>query len=144
MNDVPRSANGWPTIEPNAFTLEQLLVEAEKWRNSGDHPDTVGQKEWRKYTKELVRRGFLDEVEVRTWKERGLPTVEQIGDQWVVEFPLRKPPLGLLPKKLWLEQRCTRIRDAIERYDQAGLLSHPSVADWRAELNQHEREIKSL
>jgi hypothetical protein len=90
MHDVPRTANGWPTIEPKFFTLDQLLLEAENWRNCGDSYNTVGQSKWRLYTEELVNRGFMDESDVKIWRRRGMPTLTKLESGWQVEFP----PLG--------------------------------------------------
>ena len=86
-HDVPRNANGWPTIEPKFFTLDQLLIEAENWRNVGDHPNTVGQGKWKLYTQELMDRGFMDETDVKAWRRRGMPTLTKVEGGWAVEFP---------------------------------------------------------
>ena len=60
--DVPRTAMGWPTHGPELFTLPQLIIEARKWR--GGWPGTVGGEQWKKYTDELVRRGYSTRVEI--------------------------------------------------------------------------------
>jgi len=85
--DVPRNANGWPTVAPNFFTMEQLIREAESWRSCANNmAGTVGKDKWLKYTGELVSRGFIDEVDVRAWVRRGPPTITKTADGWVVEF----------------------------------------------------------
>lgn len=38
-----------------------------------------------------------------------------------------KPPLGLMPQKIWLEIRWSEISDAIKRYQGAGM---PIPAEW--------------
>jgi hypothetical protein len=89
--DVPRNANGWPTIEPNFFTLDQLLLEAEKWRScANNEARTVGKSHWHKYTDELINRGFMDEVDVRAWVHRGMPIIKKTDGhgEWVIEFPV--------------------------------------------------------
>ncbi len=89
MNDIPRTANGWPTVEPNFFTMEQLLEEADNWRScSGNADTTVGKKNWNKYTGELISRGFIDASDVRTWARRGRPTLIKQDTGWVAEFNL--------------------------------------------------------
>lgn len=60
--DVPRTANGWPVPGPEYFTLPQLVLEARKWREGW--PGTVGGEEWKKYTDELVRRGYSTRLEI--------------------------------------------------------------------------------
>lgn len=60
--EVPRTAMGWPTFGPEFFTLPQLILEARKWRNNW--PGTVGGGEWKKYTDELIRRGYSTSVEI--------------------------------------------------------------------------------
>lgn len=68
MNDVPRTATGWPTVDPTHFTLPQLIREARKWR--GGEYGTLGYDEWQKYSGELVRRGYSSHTEIQ---ERILP-----------------------------------------------------------------------
>lgn len=60
--DVPRTAMGWPVFGPEYFTLAQLILEARRWR--GGSPGTVGGDEWKKYTDELIRRGFSTKLEI--------------------------------------------------------------------------------
>lgn len=61
--DVPRTAMGWPVFGPEYFTLPQLIIEARKWR--GDYlPGTVGANQWKKYTDELIRRGYSTRLEI--------------------------------------------------------------------------------
>jgi hypothetical protein len=65
--DVPRNANGWPTVGPEHFTERQLRLEAESWRPSAMSTSsvTVSYAEWEKYATELHRRGFIKEVDVK-------------------------------------------------------------------------------
>lgn len=94
MNDVPRDSNGWPTVGPNFFTLEQLIAEAESWRSGANNgPGTMGSDKWKLYTGEIVSRGFLDEVDVRAWVRRGPPTITRKEGKWVVEFSTTDKPL---------------------------------------------------
>ena len=61
--EVPRTKNGWPTIEPEAFDDLQLFYEAARWRSTARStgPQTVGGSCWVKYTDELIRRHLMDE-----------------------------------------------------------------------------------
>ena len=63
MSDVPRSANGWPTIDPAQFTDLQLIREAYSWYSTAKRSlgNTVGSGQWDKYTAELVKRGVMSE-----------------------------------------------------------------------------------
>lgn len=65
--DVPRNANGWPSVGPEFFTEAQLRKEGEQWRNTAlkTYPGTVGYREWEKYAQELHRRGFIELVDPR-------------------------------------------------------------------------------
>ncbi len=45
----------------------------------------------------------------------------------------KKPPLGLMPRKLWDEKRADEIRAAIERYNEAGAVI---PAEWVEEYNE--------
>jgi hypothetical protein len=51
-----------------------------------------------------------------------------------------RPPLGLRPKWLWLEQRRAEILQAICRYKEAG---HNVPKKWLKELAQHEKTISN-
>jgi hypothetical protein len=64
--DVPRNANGWPTVGPEFFTEAQLRKEAEKWRGGGAIPKgIVAYDQWELYATELHRRGFIEIVDPR-------------------------------------------------------------------------------
>ena len=45
----------------------------------------------------------------------------------------KKPPLGLMPRKLWDEKRADEIRAAIERYQEAGVVI---PAEWIEEYDE--------
>lgn len=58
-----------------------------------------------------------------------------------------KPPLGVMPRSIWLEKQVTRtaremrladLRAAILRYREAGLDAKP---EWKAELRLLERQL---
>lgn len=62
-HEVPRNANGWPTVEPKFFTETQLRMELKRWAGckddlAGDGSRTVGHAEYDMYAAELLRRGF--------------------------------------------------------------------------------------
>ena len=65
--DIPRNANGWPTVEPEFFTERQLRKEGESWRKTAleTYKGTVGYEEWEKYARELHVRGFIELVDPR-------------------------------------------------------------------------------
>ena len=46
-----------------------------------------------------------------------------------------KPPLELIPEKLWLEKRCVELSEAMTRSLKMGNLS--SVKQWMEELGRH-------
>jgi hypothetical protein len=46
-----------------------------------------------------------------------------------------KPPLGITPHQLWIEQRVYAINAAIRRYESAG---KPVPREWRTELHCYE------
>ncbi|MFW5438109.1 hypothetical protein [Paenibacillus apiarius] len=46
---------------------------------------------------------------------------------------MSKPPLGIMPKRIWIEQRCKEITDAIQRYIEAG---HTIPIEWVMEYNE--------
>ena len=86
IQDVPRTAKGWPTVGPEHFTLEQLVYEAQQW--VGGHPNTCKENQWNKYTTELVRRGFIDEVDVKRWARfKVAPDIRLVGGDWFALFP---------------------------------------------------------
>lgn len=47
--------------------------------------------------------------------------------------PVAKPPLGILPRWLWLEQRIIALTEAMQRYADAG---QPVPPDWVKELRE--------
>ncbi len=49
------------------------------------------------------------------------------------------PPIGLMPKKIWIEQRIVDIEAAIERYKNA-FVEIPQ--EWIDELYEHRQSIK--
>lgn len=48
-----------------------------------------------------------------------------------------KPPLGLMPEKIWKEERCNQLKMAIERYDKAG---QPVPNEWQFEYTDLKRK----
>jgi hypothetical protein len=52
-----------------------------------------------------------------------------------------KPPLGLTPKRIWIEGRIKEISLAIVRYVEAGKLKYIPV-EWVNELAEHIDEAK--
>jgi len=59
---VPRTENGWPTMEPEQMDNMQVLYEAFSWCSTArsTHHGTVGHSQWDLYTNELIRRGLMD------------------------------------------------------------------------------------
>lgn len=53
-----------------------------------------------------------------------------------------KPPLGIIPEKLWKEQRATELAECIGRYKDN--LGNPKVRDWIEELDKLLGEIRVL
>jgi len=49
-----------------------------------------------------------------------------------------KPPLGIIPRKFWLEQRLTNLDEAIERYNEA---QKEVPQGWYAERNDIKDEL---
>lgn len=91
MSDVPRSANGWPLIEPEAMTDIQLVKEAYSWRSTAlhTHPGTVGGALWDKYTAELVKRGIMTEEDRQVY--RSLTDLAWFVDRFVELIPVKRP-----------------------------------------------------
>lgn len=52
--------------------------------------------------------------------------------------PRNKPLAGIAPRCIWLETRAEELRDAIARYESAGIKPR---TDWRAELRHIEAEL---
>ena len=53
---------------------------------------------------------------------------------------IKKPPIGLIPRKLWLEVRLVDIKQAIDRYTEAG---QDIPEAWREESELLKIEIDS-
>lgn len=69
----------------------------------------------------------------REWVKLEKKLREARKDVAEAEAALEKPPLGLMPRKLWEEQRLTAIAQAMERYN----LAHTPIPDeWHEELNE--------
>jgi hypothetical protein len=51
---------------------------------------------------------------------------------------IKKPPIGLMPKWLWIEQRMNEIARAIDRYRAAGM---QIPKKWEKELARHQKTI---
>lgn len=52
---------------------------------------------------------------------------------------IHKPPIGIMPRKLWLEQRLDDMESAIIRYIDHGMIINPK---WIFEYNQLINEIE--
>lgn len=50
----------------------------------------------------------------------------------LVEPPVKKPPMGLRPRNIWVASRIVEIREAIQRYESENV---PVPRAWRAELS---------
>ena len=50
--------------------------------------------------------------------------------------PMKKPPLGVIPRHLWDEERLEALNDAIYRYNSAGMVPH---IEWLQERDELER-----
>lgn len=56
----------------------------------------------------------------------------------------QKPSLGIMPRKIWLEQRLEKLRAAISRYRGSAGVSFvpvPPIDQWRAEVEMIKREL---
>lgn len=51
-----------------------------------------------------------------------------------LEQPKQKPPLGLKPQKIWVEERIKEILEAMARYNEAG---KAIPREWLEELGEH-------
>lgn len=54
---------------------------------------------------------------------------------------LEKPPIGIIPKKIWIEQRINEIRRAVNEYINAGMRVN---VEWIEEYNQLLKELKEV
>ena len=52
-----------------------------------------------------------------------------------------KPTLGLIPERLWLEERIEQLRDAMQRYEES---TGPMPAHWRIELAGHLARLQEM
>lgn len=52
---------------------------------------------------------------------------------------LEKPPIGLMPKKIWILQRINSIREAIDRYQE---VNYKIPIEWIDEYNELVDQIK--
>lgn len=62
----------------------------------------------------------------------------ELSPDFVEASIITKPPIGLTPKWLWIEQRRNEIVKAMGRYKEAGL---PIPKKWTKELHQHQTTI---
>ncbi|WP_315307267.1 hypothetical protein [Enterococcus devriesei] len=60
-------------------------------------------------------------------------TGEHIGG---INFDSRKPPIGIIPKELWIEQRKLELKAAIKRYFEADF---KVPIEWIEELNSYQK-----
>jgi hypothetical protein len=56
-------------------------------------------------------------------------------------IPIEKPPIGIMPKKIWIETRIEELHKAIERYFHSKFANEPIVGEWKKELKQLEEII---
>lgn len=70
-NGVPRNALGWPLMDPEEMTDDQLRREAGRWRRTAmsTGPGTVGHNNWLKYADAYVSRGLATPEQVRNYEE---------------------------------------------------------------------------
>ena len=52
----------------------------------------------------------------------------------------RKPPLGIIPHRIWVEERIDELQGALRRYDEA---SKPIPMTWVSELSDLEYHLQS-
>jgi hypothetical protein len=77
--DVPRDAQGWPTVGPEFFTEAQLRREGERWRGGGAiQIGTIAYEKWELYATELHRRGFVETVDLAASLLAQRPNVRSI------------------------------------------------------------------
>ena len=54
---------------------------------------------------------------------------------------IKQPPIGLIPRWMWLEQRLDSINSAIDRYKEANYVVDP---EWVLEKGKIESELKEF
>ena len=54
---------------------------------------------------------------------------------------IEKPPIGLMPRKVWLEQRMNEIGEAVQRYEDA---NKDAPQEWIREWNLIRRELPTI
>ncbi len=52
-----------------------------------------------------------------------------------------KPPLGVVPQKIWKEIRLAELYAAVQRYIDAQMVEHPNVNLWMAEAECLEKQM---
>lgn len=57
----------------------------------------------------------------------------------VTALPNYEPPIGIMPREVWLEKRLEELRSAIKRYIEAG---YYVKEDWVKEYNSLLEEVK--
>lgn len=55
-----------------------------------------------------------------------------------IEIQFNKPPIGLMPKKLWIEERYILVKHAIQRYMESNI---EVPTEWMEEYNELVNQI---
>lgn len=69
---------------------------------------------------------------------RGLTILHSISPR---ESDMDKPPVGVMPERLWLETRFNDLAEACNRYVEA---RKPIPSEWRDEMIRHGRRLRSM
>jgi hypothetical protein len=71
-----------------------------------------------------------------------LCAINDSGAMIYERIPAEKPPLGIMPEKLWKEQRIAELIDCLCRYKEK--IYAPSIKNWIDELNRLVKEVPNL
>ena len=55
-----------------------------------------------------------------------------------------KPPIGIVPRWIWLGRRQNELAEAVQRYHDAGLGDRVCVSEWIQEIQQIEKELAAM
>lgn len=90
---------------------------------------------------------FIDDILQKTKTELSQEVLEELTkcyDEKPIpkDTQLLKPPIGLLPKKIWLENRVKEINEAIKRYIDSNVSIDPNWIQERNEILEQEENEK--
>lgn len=103
--------------------LSNSVIEKLKGRLERLKKYITGMVDWEEGVFSSYEAACLTPNDMRFLKD--LPDIE--------ESPVKKPPLGVMPRELWNEKRRTEIEEAVGRYIESG---KPIPAEWIEEYNE--------